>query len=180
MRRVSLPIAALLVSLWGAPAVAQTGLQLGYVHSQAILAQSPEASVARDQFKRDMLPYENELRGMEERISQLLAQYSAQQLTLTPEARVLRQQQIVDLRSGYERRVQEIEVEAAKRQEALMSPVMEKINSIIQQLRIEGGYAFIFDASAGALLAADEALDLTEEVVRRLNAQPLGSGGGER
>ena len=76
--------------------------------------------------------------------------------------------------------MQEIEVEAARRQEELMSPIMEKFNTIIQQLRTEGGYAFIFDASAGALLAADEALDLTAEVVRRLNGQPLGSGGGER
>ncbi len=180
MRHASLPIAALLVSLWGAPVSAQTNPQLRYVHSQAILAQSPEAGVARDQFKRDMLPYENELRGIEERISQLLAQYGAQQLTLTPETRNLRQQEIVDLRSSYETRVQEIEVEAARRQEELMSPIMEKINTIIQQLRIEGGYAFIFDASAGALLAADESLDLTAEVVRRLNAQPSGSGGGER
>lgn len=180
MRGATLPIAAMLVSLWGTPAAAQTDIQLRYVHSQAILAQSPEAVVARDQFKRDMIPYENELRGMEERISQLLAQYSAQQLTLTPEARNLRQQEIVDLRSGYETRVQEIEVEAARRQEELMAPIMEKINTIIQQLRVEGGYGFIFDASAGALLAADEALDLTAEVVRRLNGQPSGSGGGER
>ena len=50
-----------------------------------------------------------------------------------------------------------------------MKPVMEKINTIIQQLRVEGDYSFIFDASAGGLLAADEAFDLTAEVVRRLN-----------
>ncbi|GMR13065.1 MAG: hypothetical protein BMS9Abin29_1264 [Gemmatimonadota bacterium] len=174
MRLATLPIAAVLVSLLGAPVAAQSDLQLRYVHSQAILAQSPEASVARDQFKRDMLPYENELRGLEERISQLLAQYSAQQLTLTQGARNLRQQEIVDLRSSYETRVQEIEAEAAKRQEELMSPIMEKINTIIQQLRVEGGYAFIFDASAGSLLAADESFDLTAEVVRRLNGQPSG------
>jgi outer membrane protein len=180
MYRSSVPIVALLVSLWGTPLVAQTDLQLRYVHSQAILAQSPEASVARDQFQRDMLPYENELRTMEARISQLLAQYGAQQLTLTPEVRNLRQQEIVDLRSSYETRVKEIEVEAAKRQEELMSPIMERINTIIQQLRVEGGYTFIFDASAGALLAADETLDLTAEVVRRLTGQASGPGGGER
>ena len=169
MRRATLPLAALLMSLFGTPLVAQTSLKIGYVHSEAILAQSPEASVAREQFQRDMVPYENELRGMEERIGQLLAQYNAQQLTLTPETRNARQQEIVDLRSGYETRVQQIESEAAKRQAELMQPIMEKINTIIQQLRVEGSYAFIFDASAGGLLAADEAFDLTAEVVRRLD-----------
>ncbi len=180
MRRAAFPIVALLISLYGIPVSAQTDLKIGYVHSQAILAQNAEATVATEQFKRDMVPYENELRGMEERISQLLSQYNAQQLTLTPDARQRRQQEIVELRGAYESRVQQIETEAARRQEELVKPIMERINLIIQQLREEGSYTFIFDASAGGLVAADEAFDLTAEVVRRLNAQAVGSGGGGR
>ena len=72
MRCVRLATAALLVSLWGSSVSAQTNLQLRYVHSQAILAQSPEARVAGDEFQRDMRPYENELRGIAESIRQLL------------------------------------------------------------------------------------------------------------
>jgi len=180
MRRVSFPVAVLLLSLMGTSVAAQNTLKIAYVHSQAVLSQSPVATVAMEQFRRDMVPYENELKGMEERISQLMTQYNAQQLTLTPEARKLRQDELLSLRTNYDTRVQQIETEAASRQEALIKPIMEEMNAIIQKLRVEGSYTFIFDSSAGGLIAADDAFDLTPEVVRRLNVQPTGPGSGGR
>ena len=176
MRRLNVIVTALLLSLVGTPVAAQNSLKIAYVHSQAVLAQSPVATVAMEQFQRDMVPYENELKGLEERISQLMTQYNAQQLTLTPEARKLRQDELLGLRTNYENRVQEIETEAASRQEALIKPIMEQMNAIIQLLRVEGSYTFIFDSSAGGLIAADETYDLTPEVIRRLNGQPSGPG----
>ena len=62
----------------------------------------------------------------------------------------------------------QIEAEAATRQAELVAPIMERINAIIQEIRSEGSYTFIFDVSAGGLIAADEALDLTDDVIQRL------------
>jgi Skp family chaperone for outer membrane proteins len=46
---------------------------------------------------------------------------------------------------------------------------------VIEQVREEGSYALIFDTASRAIIAADPALDLTEEVLRRL--QQIASGG---
>jgi hypothetical protein len=43
-------------------------------------------------------------------------------------------------------------------------------------LREEGSYTFIFDASSGGLIAADEAFDLTELVVARIAADRAAGG----
>ena len=50
---------------------------------------------------------------------------------------------------------------------------MEKINLIIEDIRQQGSYTFIFDSSAGVFLSADESFDLTEQVIQRLGAGGL-------
>jgi outer membrane protein len=156
---------------------AQT-LKIGYIHSEAIIAQDPDAVAAQEQFRQDMGPWENELRLLEEEIGTLLNQYQAQQVTLTPDARRTRQRAIVERQESYQQRLQQIEAAASQRQQELVQPIMEKINEVIQDLRAEGDYTFIFDASAGGLIAADEAFDLTDEVVRRLAARRAVGGAG--
>ncbi len=45
---------------------------------------------------------------------------------------------------------------------------MNRIQEVLTQIQREGGYAMIFDAAAGAIVAADTTLDITDEVLRRL------------
>jgi len=46
--------------------------------------------------------------------------------------------------------------------------VMDGISEVIEAVREEGSYAFVFDIAAGAIVSADPTLDLTDEVIRRL------------
>ena len=169
MRRVILLTCTLL--MLGGTARAQTaesGLKIGYINSSVIVAESSAALAAQEQFKREMVPFESELQAMETEIGELLNRYQAQQVTLSPDVRRVRQQEIVQKQEAYQTRMGEIEAEAATRQQELVAPIMERINGIIQEIRREGSYTFIFDVSAGGLIAADESLDLTEEVIQRL------------
>lgn len=147
---------------------AQDGLKIGYINSQAIIARNPAAVAAQEQFKREMVPWESELKTLETEIAGLLSRYQAQQVTLTADARRARQQEIVQKQQAYQDRMDQIEADAARRQQELVQPIMERINSIIQDIRQAGSYTFIFDVSAGGLIAADEAFDLTDDVLRRL------------
>ena len=172
MRRVVFFSCALL--MLGGTARAQTaesGLRIGYINSSAIVAGNADAMAAQEQFKREMVPFESELKALETEIGQLLNRYQAQQVTLSPDTRRNRQQEILQKQQEYQNRMGEIEAEAARRQQELVAPIMERINAIIQDIRREGSYTFIFDVSAGGLIAADEAFDLTDEVIQRLATQ---------
>ncbi len=149
-------------------------LKIGYIHSEAIIAQDPDALAAQAQFRQEMTPWETELKLLEEEIGTLMQAYQAQQVTLTPDARRSRQRAIVAKQETYQARLQQIEQTAAERQQELVQPIMEAINTVIQALRDEGNYTFIFDASAGGLIAADEAFDLTDLVVARIAAERAG------
>lgn len=150
------------------------GLKIGYIHSEAIIAQDPDALAAQAQFRKEMEPWESELKLLEEEIGTLMQAYQAQQITLTADARRSRQREIVQKQETYQARLQQIEQSAAERQQELVQPIMETINTVIQTLRDEGNYTFIFDASAGGLIAADEAFDLTDLVVERIAANRAG------
>ena len=45
---------------------------------------------------------------------------------------------------------------------------MQRITAVIEEIRAEGSYSMIFDVAAPGIISADPALDLTAEVVRRL------------
>ena len=151
-------------------AAAQSPLKIGYINSQVIIAQDPAATAAQEQFQREMVPLESELQALETEIAELLSRYQAQQVTLTANARRTRQEQIVQKQQAYRERMAQIEAEAVSRQQELVQPIMERINSIIQDIRRDGSYTFIFDVAGGGLIAADEAFDLTGEVMERLAA----------
>ena len=149
---------------------AQSPLKIGYINSQVIIAQDPAANAAQEQFQREMVPFESELQALETEIADLMSRYQAQQITLTANARRTRQDAILQKQQAYQERMAEIEAEAARRQQELVQPIMERINNIIQQIRSDGSYTFIFDVAGGGLIAADESFDLTGEVQQRLAA----------
>ena len=147
---------------------AQAVLKIGYINSQVIIAEDPAAIAAQEQFQREMVPFESELKGLEAEIAGLISQYQAQEITLTASARRTRQEVIAQRQQGYQDRMAQIEQEAGRRQQELVAPIMERINNVIQEIRSEGSYTFIFDVAGGGLIAADESFDLTGEVMDRL------------
>ncbi len=159
-----------MMAMTATAAAAQSALKIGYINSQVIIGQDPTAIAAQEQFKREMVPWESELQGLEREIAELLNQYQAQQVTLTASSRRSRQEVILQKQQAYQDRMMQIEAQAAARQQELVQPIMERINAIIQDIREAGGYTFIFDVSGGGLIAADESFDLTDEVMERLAA----------
>lgn len=166
----SLFAAALLALAAAAPAAAQAGPRIAYINSQMIMEQAPGAAEAAQQFDRDMARYRAEVEGLGEELEGLIAQYQQQQLTLSPEAKANREEEIRLKQQQYNTRLQELDQQAGLRQQELVQPIMDQINSVIDAIRSEGNYALIFDVAAGSILAADESLDLTAEVIRRLQA----------
>ena len=161
---------------------AQTTLKIGYIDSQAILNQDPAAVEAQQQFEADMTRYRAEVQQMGEELQDLIDRYEQQQAMLSGEAKTNREEEIRIKQGQYQQRITELEQQAGLRQSELVEPVMERITTVIEALRAEGGYSMIFDVAAQGIISADPALDLTAEVVRRLQADsgtqgdPAGTG----
>jgi outer membrane protein len=168
--RYSLLLLTAAVALSVSPAQAQTPLKVGYINSQAILEQAPGAREAMQQFDQEMASLRSRLQPAADSLDQLIQAYEAQALTMSADAKQRREQTILQRRESLEQRAAQLETEAGQRREELVQPVMDRINSVIESMRVEGSYHLIFDVAAGSIIAADESLDLTAEVIRRLQA----------
>jgi outer membrane protein len=163
---------------------AQTNLKIGYIDSQAILDQDPSARTAQQQFEASLATYQAEVQQLGEDLQLLIDQYEQQQAMLSAEAKANREEEIGLKQAQYQQRIAELEQQAALRQAELVEPVMERITAVIELIREEGSYSMIFDVAAQGIISADPALDLTAEVVRRLQAAAASvgntSGSGQR
>lgn len=181
MRLTKYILPVLLLLGLASAAQAQTAVKLGYIDSQAILNQDPAARQAQQQFEQDMARYRSEVDQMGQELQDLIGRYEQQEAMLSEEAKTNRQEEIRLKQTEYQQRISDLEQQAGLRQAELVEPVMERINAVIEDIRADGGYAIIFDVAAQGIIAADPALDLTPEVVRRLQAgaATTGNPGGE-
>lgn len=175
MRRSSLAFPALAWALLAGSAEAQT-LKIGYINSQQILASSGEATAAQQQFDQEMQRFQAEVQQLEDEITGMQQRLEQQQLTLSPEAKANREQQLQAKVTEYQTRTGQLQQLAEQRQQELIQPIMARITVVIETIREEGQYSLILDVAAGSIISADSTLDLTPEVIRRLGPAPETAG----
>lgn len=172
MRRYMLAgLATFAVMAAAQPALAQAP-RIGFINSQRILAEAPGTVQAQQAFEADMAQYRAQIDSLETALEQARETYQRQQSTLGETARQERQAQLQVQFNTYQQRVAELEQVAQRRQAELVQPIMQRISAVIEEIRQAEGYAMIFDASTGALITADPALDLTDRVLESLRAAP--------
>ncbi len=152
-------------------------VKVGYVNSQDVLAEYPAAQEARAALETVRRDSESEVQLLSSGLQAEIGQYQQQQMTLTADARQAREQELAERQQALQRRTQELTMQFEQRQAEILQPVMEEITAVIEEIRVEGGYSLILDTASQAILAADPALDLTQEVLSRLEAKQGADGG---
>jgi outer membrane protein len=153
-------------------------IKLAYVNTNEIIAQAPGAAEAQATFEREMAGWNAQVEAMGDSLQAMVTQYEQQQVMLSPEARTQRQQEINQKRMEFQQRTVDLENMAQARQQELVAPIYEAVSNVLTRIREEEQYTMIFDAAAGALIAADTALDITAQVLQRLQAQGAEQPGG--
>jgi len=170
--RVAATVAALTLSMAGILAAQAGGPKIVYVNSQKIIAQAPGRADAEAQFQKEMDQYKAQVQKMGDSLQTMVADYQKAEPTLSQSVKATRTKDLRDRQQAYQQHVQQLEQTAQQREAELVRPIMEQINKIIEQVRTENGYAFILDAGnqAGVVVAADSSLDITDQVIKRLQA----------
>ena len=180
--RIRKALLSALITCLAVPAVAgaqgQTDLKIGYIDSEEIIQAAPGYAEANDAFNRTATAWRDSLDTKRTQLQTLFDDYKAQEVILSPEKKTEKQQEMLALEQDIQQYFQAKfgqEGEAATRQAELMRPIIERVNAVIEQTRREGSYALIFDLNDGALVAGDPALNITQQVIDRLRAQPAPS-----
>lgn len=175
--RTTLAFFALVVAASAPLAAQQAGIV--YLDSERLRQEAPSLQEARQTMQSEMAQLEAQadsaLAPLQQELQQMAVQFQQQQGMMTPETRQQQQTAIQQKQAQLQQAGSQWEQRAAQRQNEILAPALTHINEVIDQLRQERGYSFILDAAAGGVVAADPALDITAEVLTRLNGSAQGS-----
>ncbi len=153
--------------------VAQTqtaSVKIGYVDSEVILAQFPEAIKAKSDLEGMVSKWKKDLDSMKTEIQKISEDYQKQAKTMKPEdvqkAEAKYTEKVQKAQQYQDQRFNQPNGEYFVRQEQFMKPVKEKIFKAIDEVSKEENMQFVFDkAGEVVLLKADPQFDITYKVL---------------
>ncbi|MGH7493302.1 MAG: OmpH family outer membrane protein [bacterium] len=153
------------------PTAAQ--IKIGYVDSQKILESYKEAQDAQKQLAEVNKGWEDEARNMQRELQTKQDELESQALLLSDEKRKEKETDLQNLYLRFQQFQQEKwgqQGEAYKKQNELMKPIIEKVQTVIKKLGADEKYDYIFDTIAGNIVYAGTGQpDLTAKVIEELN-----------
>lgn len=151
-------------------ASAQSAAQkFAYINSQAILQASPAAVEAQVQLQKELETMRGQVAKLTDSLTAMDEAYKKEEPSLSPTAKEARLKTLREKQSEFQDRVQKLNDQAQQREGELMAPVLESVRKVLDDVRMEGGYSFIFDVAAGSfIVSADKNLDLTDRVMAKL------------
>jgi outer membrane protein len=166
-------VLALALLLPGAAQAQAGGQKVAYVNSQLILQGAPGATEAQATFQKEMEGLQAKLKTMQDSLTKLEQAFARDADTLSVASREARVKSFTEKRQTFEEEAAKLNQQAEQRQFELMQPIMDQVRTALDDIRLEGGYSFIFDVSNSQfIVAADKNLDLTERVIAKLRTMP--------
>lgn len=169
--------ALVLVVLAAGAASAQGGQKFAYIRSSVLLDQAPGRADAEAQFDKETGAYRDQIKRMSDSLTAMVADFEKTQAALSATTRETRGRAIQAKEAEYQRRTRDLEQKAQQRQGELVQPILDRVKQAIEDLRIEGGYTFVFNADQGsAIVAMDKNLDITDRVLTKLRSSTASTG----
>lgn len=149
--------------------------KIGYIDSKIILENMQDAKDAQQTLDNLVEQWKNDLQVLNDSLQLLKEDYEKKKLILTEN---IKQQKEADI-SAFEKKISEFKNnkfsengEYFQKQNELMKPVLNRIFQALQEVAREGNFDFVFDRNSEIiLLYMNEKYDLTQKVIKKLEAQ---------
>ena len=166
----AIPVALVLVAALSGRVSAQQ--KNAYIQSSILLEQAPGRSAAESVFTRESVPYPEQMKRMSDSLQVMVASFEKRAPSLAAAARDAQAKEIQAKEVAYQARARDLEAKQNARQSELVQPILDRIKMAIEDVRVEGGYSFIFnaDGQGSPLVALDKNLNITDRVLAKLRS----------
>ncbi|MDP9120293.1 MAG: OmpH family outer membrane protein [Acidobacteriota bacterium] len=169
---VSLPFAA---TAQAAPAPAGT-IRIAVIDTEKILLSSAAGKKALAELKKAQEQKEAELRRMQQEIKDLQDKLQNGRLSLAQDKLAEMDKQLEDKVIALRRLQDDANRDLGKKKDDLLGAIDEKVMPVINKAGKELGYTLIFRKFESGLIYADEAIDITDSIVQRMDAAAAAAG----
>lgn len=142
--------------------------KFGYIDSNGLLAEMPEVKEMRSKLQalQTQLQKQAQNKLQEIQTKQEDAARRDQQGELSPLEKENIIKELQKEQEDYMKLEQEMQQKMIQKEEELLNPILERVNTAIQEVAKEEGFTYIFDASV--LLFADESVNVMAKVKAKL------------
>jgi outer membrane protein len=147
---------------------AQETMKLGFIDSQAVIGAYPGTQDAQATFNTENTAWERQAAALEAEVNRLNQELERQSMAMTQERRTQLTAELQQKYAEYQSFIDETwgqNGRAYQRNQELMAPIIEKVNTLLEQVGQEEEYDYIFDAASGGLVYAAPAYDLTPRII---------------
>src|ERR1035437_679632 len=143
--------------------------RFAYVDTRLILDQAPGRADAEAQLQKESVVWEAEVKKMQDQNLAMVTEFQKASAAMTTVARDKRTKEIQDKQAEVQKRNDDINAEAQKRQSEVMQPILDQIKIALEDVRVAGGFDAIFDVGQNAtIVAVNKNLNLSDRVIARL------------
>ena len=167
-------VGAMSVFICFAAATVFAELKIGFINSQQIFKEYQATKDAQEKFDKEVAKWEQEATNTQKPLMEMKDQLEKQSLLLSAQRKKELEDQFTQKKAEYQAFLSDKlgqNGDVYKRNVELTKPIVEKINKIIDKIANDERYDFIFDAAAGGVVYAQPKYDLTDRVVKILNAE---------
>ncbi len=144
--------------------------KFGYVNSAAILAELPEVKQADANLEALQKQLQKKGQGMVELLQKdyVAIQQKIERGELSPKQQEEEGKKLETRQQEIQKFDQKMQQSIMTKREELLKPILDRVNTAIQDVAKEDGFQFIFDYSAGIILYAEESQDVSTKVKAKL------------
>lgn len=165
-------IAAPLLAGYSSEAQAQD-LNIGYTDHEVIIVNMPDYQQVQEQLQSEYQGSQQELQTLYQDYQEKLDRYQKQQSLLSEERRQEREQELMQLQQDIQSQAEQKDQALAQREAELMQPILERVQSAIDQVAAAQGLDLVLRSQVGTqpvilFVNEDSIDDITLDVAREL------------
>lgn len=166
-RVIGLVLAATLLC---ATPVLASELKLGYVDMQEALNTCAAGVAAKQDIAAQVKKYQSTIESRKKDLDKLRADLQKQSAVLSDDARAAKEQEFQEKAKDLQRFTKDVQDELQQQDSDFTHKILEQLFKLAQKIGKTDGYTMILEKSQGAVLYANDKIDLTPELVKEYDA----------
>ncbi|MDA8259786.1 MAG: OmpH family outer membrane protein [Betaproteobacteria bacterium] len=152
------------VLLLGFSAAVLAESKIGFVNSQKILNDAPQAARAKKRIEKDFEKRDQDLQRIAKQLQGMQENLDKNAVTMGESERRTKEREFGDLNRDFQRKQREFREDLSQRQNEEMAAIFERVNKIIKQIAEAEKYDVIFQEA----VYANPRIDITDKVIKAL------------
>lgn len=144
-------------------------VKVGFVDMRVVMSRSATAGKARQAFEQTLKSESQKIEREKARLQKSMDQLKRDSAIMSESELKKKQQKLAGELKEYQTKGAKAKGQIDERRQQLNNDIMGQVMAIVQQIAKERKLTAVYEKTAGGLLYSDPALDISEEVAKRMD-----------